>query len=124
MSGRRMILVTGRRLDDLLGVCHRVDLFDYIVAKNGALVYAPRTREETLIGKPVPVEFTRRLAQKGIAHHRGRVIVSAWLPNHIAVLQAIQETGLEFIVTFNRAAVMVLPPGIDKSTGLDYALRR
>jgi hydroxymethylpyrimidine pyrophosphatase-like HAD family hydrolase len=54
----------------------------------------------------------------------GRVIISTWLPNHIAVLQVIQEMGLELHVIFNRAAVMVLPAGVNKVTGLDYALRR
>lgn len=35
----------------------------------------------------------------------GRVIVSTWLPNHVPVLQAIQELGLALHVIFNRAAV-------------------
>jgi len=46
MSGRRVFLVTGRRVDDLLGVCQRTDLFDYVVAENGAVLYAPLRREE------------------------------------------------------------------------------
>ena len=40
------------------------------------------------------------------------------------MLQAIQETGLELHVIFNRAAVMVLPTGVNKATGMDYALRK
>jgi len=124
-SGRRAILVTGRRLDQLLAVCPQIDLFDYVVAENGALVYAPRTRVETLLGKPPPAEFIERLRSLGVdGVEVGRVIVSTWLPNHIAVLQAIQEMGLEFHVIFNRAAVMVLPAGVNKVTGLDYALRK
>jgi HAD superfamily hydrolase (TIGR01484 family) len=43
---RRLILVTGRELDDLARVCDRLDLFDRIVAENGALLYGPATREE------------------------------------------------------------------------------
>jgi len=124
-SGRRAILVTGRRLDQLLAVCPQIDLFDYVVAENGALVYAPRTRVETLLGKPPLAEFIERLRSLGVdGVEVGRVIVSTWLPNHIAVLQAIQEMGLEFHVIFNRAAVMVLPAGVNKVTGLDYALRK
>jgi len=123
-SGRRAILVTGRRLDQRLAVCPQIDLFDYVVAENGALVYAPRTRVETLLGKPPPIEFIERLRSLGVDVEVGRVIVSTWLPNHIAVLQAIQEMGLEFHVIFNRAAVMVLPAGVNKVTGLDYALRK
>jgi HAD superfamily hydrolase (TIGR01484 family) len=124
-SGRRAILVTGRRLDQLLAVCPQIDLFDYVVAENGALVYAPRTRAETLLGKRPPVEFIERLSSLGVdGIEVGRVIVSTSLPNHIAVLRVIQEMGLELHVIFNRGAVMVLPAGVNKLTVLDYALRK
>ena len=43
-SGRRAILVTGRQLDDLQRVCPRLELFDRVVAENGALLYRPQTR--------------------------------------------------------------------------------
>jgi HAD superfamily hydrolase (TIGR01484 family) len=125
MSGRRAILATGRRLDDLLAVCPHIHLFDYVVAENGAVVYAPRTREETMLGKRPPAEFIERLASLGVDQIEvGRVIVATWLPHHTAVLQAIQEMGLELLVIFNRTAVMVLPAGVNKATGLDYALRK
>jgi hydroxymethylpyrimidine pyrophosphatase-like HAD family hydrolase len=52
MSGRRAILVTGRQLDDLLTVCPRLSVFDYVVAENGAVLYEPRTRQQTLLGQP------------------------------------------------------------------------
>jgi HAD superfamily hydrolase (TIGR01484 family) len=47
LSGRRAILVTGRRLADLLAILPYIRLFDYVVAENGAVVYEPRTRQET-----------------------------------------------------------------------------
>jgi HAD superfamily hydrolase (TIGR01484 family) len=124
-SGRRAILVTGRRLDELLKVFPQVDLFDYIVAENGAVVYAPRTREETLLGKPPPADFVKCLENLGVNPIEvGRVIVATYLLNQTAVLEAIQETGLELHIVFNRNALMVLPAGINKATGLDYALRK
>ena len=124
-SGRRAILVTGRRLDDLLRAFAEIEVFDYVVAENGALVYSPHTREQILLGKPPPAHFMERLTNLGVNPIEvGRVIVSTWLPNHGRVLQAIQETGLELLVIFNKAAVMILPAGINKTTGLDYALRK
>lgn len=51
-SGRRAILVTGRRLDQLLAVCPQIDLFDYVVVENGALVYSPRTRRKLCSANP------------------------------------------------------------------------
>jgi hydroxymethylpyrimidine pyrophosphatase-like HAD family hydrolase len=37
MSGRRAILLTGRRLDDLVAIFPRIGLFDYVVAENSRL---------------------------------------------------------------------------------------
>ncbi|HSF25109.1 MAG TPA: HAD-IIB family hydrolase [Blastocatellia bacterium] len=125
MSGRRAILLTGRRVDDLLAVCPRVRLFDYVVAENGAVLYEPRTREQTLLGKPPPAEFVQRLGElTNDSIDTGQVVVSTLLPHHAAVLQAIQEMGLELQLIFNREAVMVLPPGVNKASGMEYALRK
>ena len=38
-SGRQVVLVTGRELEDLLRIVPRPELFDRIVAENGALMY-------------------------------------------------------------------------------------
>jgi HAD superfamily hydrolase (TIGR01484 family) len=124
-SGRRAILVTGRRLDDLRQSCPNLSLFDCIVAENGAVFCEPRTREETLLAEPPPTEFIERLKELSVSPLEiGRVIVATWLPHHLSVLQVIQEMGLELHMVFNRASVMVLPAGINKSTGMNYALRR
>lgn len=124
-SGRRVVLITGRRLEDLMTALPRLELFDYVVAENGAVVYEPATHKETSLAKPPPPRFIQRLQELGVGPLEvGRVIVATWLPHHTAVVQAIQEMGLELHVVFNRSAVMVLPTGTNKATGMDYALRR
>ncbi len=125
MSGRRAILITGRRLDSLRESCPNLSLFDYVVAENGAIVYEPRTNEQTLLAKPPPAEFIARLKELGVDPLEiGRVIVATWMPLQVAVLQAIQEMGLELHIVFNRRAVMVLPAGVNKATGMEFALRK
>jgi hypothetical protein len=52
------------------------------------------------------------------------VIVATWEPHQTTVLGVIREQGLEHQVIFNKGAVMVLPPGVNKATGLDSALAR
>lgn len=124
-SGRRAILLTGRRLEPLQAVCPYLDLFDFVVVENGALVYAPGTRETTPLGEPPPASFVERLRELGVDRLEvGDVLVATSLPYHRQVLQAIQELGLELLVIFNRDAVMVLPSGVNKATGLRYALRK
>ncbi len=125
LSGRRVVLLTGRRVDDLLAVFSHTRLFDYVVAENGAVLYDPRTREQTCLGKPPSEEFLQRVRElTGDSIARGKVVVSTCLSNQVAMLQAIQETGQELQIIFNRDAVMVLPSGINKAGGLEYALRK
>ena len=122
-SGRRLIMVTGRQLDDLLAVFPPVQLFDLIVAENGALLYRPAGHEEKLLGEPPPEAFVAALRQQGIEPLAvGRVIVATWEPHETTVLETIRELGLELQVIFNKGAVMVLPAGINKATGLSAAL--
>lgn len=124
-SGRRIILVTGRRLDDLLTVCERPQLFDLIVAENGALVYDPDTREETVLGNPPSKALLRALRARAVEPLEiGQVIVATLEPHRSAVQDAVWELGLEAQVIGNRGAVMVLPAGINKATGLGFALRK
>ncbi len=122
-SGRRLILVTGRQLPDLQDVFARVDLFDRVVVENGAVVYDPVTREQTRLGDPPSEEFVaelRRLRVEPLSI--GQVIVATWEPQQALVLDAIRRLGLELHVIFNKGAVMVLPSGLNKASGLAAAL--
>jgi HAD superfamily hydrolase (TIGR01484 family) len=123
-SGRKLILVTGRELPDLQRLFPEHTLFDRIVAENGALIYRPATLEERLLGERPPEAFIQKLKEQQIKPLSvGRVIVSTWEPHQAVVLDAIKETGLEYQVIFNKGAVMVLPPGINKAKGLHEALK-
>jgi HAD superfamily hydrolase (TIGR01484 family) len=122
-SGRRLVMVTGRELPDLERVCPRLDLFDRVVAENGALLYTPATKEARLLGPRPPDEFVARLKDLAIEPLSvGRVIVATWEPNETTVLEAIRELGLDLQIIFNKGAVMVLPNGINKASGLGAAL--
>jgi hydroxymethylpyrimidine pyrophosphatase-like HAD family hydrolase len=122
-SGRKLVLVTGRELDQLQEVMPRLDLFERVVAENGALIYRPETREERLLDEPPPQSFVDLLVERGVGPISvGRVIVATWEPHENTVLKTIRDCGLELQVIFNKGAVMVLPAGINKATGLRAAL--
>ncbi|MBD2120836.1 HAD family hydrolase [Trichocoleus sp. FACHB-262] len=124
-SGRKLILVTGRRLDELFQVLPQVDWFDCVVAENGALLYWPRTREEQLLGDRPPAAFIQALQERQVDSLAvGRVIVATWKPYETTVLEIIKDLGLELQIIFNKEAVMVLPSGLNKATGLKAALER
>src|ERR1700676_3444479 len=84
----------------------------------------PAKREEKLLGEPPPKPFVRALRERGVSPIAvGRVIVATWKPHETSVLEVIRDLGLELHVTFNKDAVMVLPTGLSKATGLAEALR-
>jgi HAD superfamily hydrolase (TIGR01484 family) len=123
-SGRQLLLVTGRELDGLLAIFPHVRLFDCVVAENGAVLYHPASQHTTLLNEPPPEAFIRTLQARGVSPlSAGRVIVATWQPQETAVLEVIRDLGLELQVIFNKGAVMVLPAGVTKATGLAAALR-
>ena len=122
-SGRQVILVTGRELEDLARVCPYLDRFSRIVAENGAVLYEPATRRERLLAEAAPQALVRALQGRGtMPLSVGRVIVATREPHEVEVLGAIRELGLEHEVIFNKGAVMVLPSGVNKATGMAAAL--
>ena len=121
--GGKIILVTGRELDDLQRVFPQINLFDYVVAENGALLYSPTTRQEKLLGPQPAFEFIQKLRDRQVDPLSvGRVIVATCHPNEITVLECIRDLGLELQVIFNKGSVMVLPSGINKASGLTAVL--
>jgi hydroxymethylpyrimidine pyrophosphatase-like HAD family hydrolase/energy-coupling factor transporter ATP-binding protein EcfA2 len=121
-SGRRPILVTGRQLNDLFQVFPEHAIFDRIVSDNGAVLYAPASRETKALAQPPPAAFLDALREKGVPFTVGEVIVATVEPYDTAVLEAIKEQGLELQVIYNKGSVMILPSGVNKSTGLAAAL--
>jgi HAD superfamily hydrolase (TIGR01484 family) len=124
-GARRLILVTGRELPDLQRAMPALDLFDLVVVENGAVLYDPANHEEHILADPPPAEFVARLRALGVDPLSvGRVIVASWEPNEAKVLAAIRELQLDLQITFNKGAVMVLPVGVSKASGLMAALKR
>jgi HAD superfamily hydrolase (TIGR01484 family) len=122
-SGRKLILVTGRVLPELLETFPQMALCERVVAENGALLYTPATKEQKqLAPAPSPV-FVEELQRRGVRHLSvGGTIVATHEPYETVVLDVIRDLGLELRIVFNKGAVMVLPAGINKATGLRAAL--
>ncbi len=122
-AGRRVLLVTGRRLDDLERVCPDLSVFDAVVAENGATYSKAPAFQPRLLAPAPPQEFFDRLRARGVTPlDRGAVIVATTQPHELEVVDAIRALGLELQVIFNKGAVMVLPSGVNKASGLEFAL--
>jgi hydroxymethylpyrimidine pyrophosphatase-like HAD family hydrolase len=122
-AGKKLLLVSGRELEDLTTACHRLAIFDSLVLENGAVIVDPVSREVRRLANPPPPAFVNALRQRNVLPlHEGHVIVATWEPHEVAVLELIREMKLELQVIFNKGAVMILPSGVNKASGLKAAL--
>lgn len=122
-SGRKVVLVTGRQLDDLQRIFPQLSLFERVVAENGAVLFRPQTGETKLLAEAPPQVFIDALHQRGVSpFSTGLAIVASEQPEDAKILAVIRELGLELQVIYNKGAVMVLPSGASKGTGLLAAL--
>lgn len=123
-AGVRPVLVTGRRLDDLRTVCRALHVFVLVVAENGAVLYDPAADAVEDLAPPPPAAFLAALDAACVPFAAGRVVVASVRPHERAIRATIHRQRLPLRVVFNREAVMVLPTGVGKETGLRAALRR
>src|SRR5262249_1729933 len=95
-SGRKLVLVTGRPVEDLMRLFPQAGLCERVVGENGAVLYQPATRDiKTLAEKP-PEKFIDALRKRHVVPLSiGRVIVATSKPQETAVLEAIHDLGLE-----------------------------
>jgi hydroxymethylpyrimidine pyrophosphatase-like HAD family hydrolase len=122
-SGRQLILVTGRELDDLLDICPDVSVFDRIVGENGGVLYNPRTGRTRTLAESPPADFVEVLRTAGVTPLAvGQVLVATTSAHGRTVQQSIARRGHGFQVVLNRDSLMVLPAGVDKASGLRAAL--
>ncbi len=122
-SGRKLVLVTGRELPDLVEVCPRLDLFDRVVVENGALLFDPATKQERSLGPEPSLDVRRSPEGEGRRAAVGRALDRRHLGaernrgagGHPRARARIPDH-------FNKGAVMVLAAGINKASGLAAAL--
>jgi hydroxymethylpyrimidine pyrophosphatase-like HAD family hydrolase len=121
-AGLRLIMVTGRELADLFNTFAHSDIFDRIVAENGAVLYDPAAQTSEIIAPPPPPALVERLRKASVPVSVGHSIVATVEPFEHEMLAAIHDLGLEWHIIFNKGAVMALPADVTKATGLAPAL--
>ncbi len=122
LAGLVIILVTGRTLANLPDHDLFAELCEAIVSENGAAIYFPRRDAVELpFGRLSPM-LLKSLQAIEIPLERGMAIAATHVPYDREILKVLHYAGGGATVEYNRGAVMVLPPGATKGTGLRYAL--
>ena len=120
----RTFLVTGRELADFEAMGSFLSLFDMIIAENGAVLHDPGTGETRALCPPPPEALVAELTRRGVSPLGvGAAIIATREPHETVAIEVIKELGLEFQVIFNKGAVMILPSGVTKASGLRAALK-
>ena len=120
-NGRRVLLCTGRRLENLQTVFPEVDRhFDAVVAENGGVLAIDSVIVHVAEG--LPPELGAALARAGIPYRAGHVLLATEAVHDEVVLREIERLGLEAQLVYNRGALMILPAGVSKGAGLLNAL--
>lgn len=121
MAGCLLFLVTGRRYQSLnLGLLEKV--FTGMVWENGAVYHHVATNEVYMPFGYIAPHLTAALEDAGIPLDYGLSIVSTWRAYEDAVMQVLDDQGGGATVMRNKGAVMLLPPGASKGTGLQSLL--
>jgi hydroxymethylpyrimidine pyrophosphatase-like HAD family hydrolase len=122
LRGIAVVLVTGRRLDELRQVAGNLACFNAVVAENGAVLYFPDSGRHALIGHPANPAFLAELRRRRIEFVAGESVIEADASAAPAFLECIRAFEEPLILAFNRSRLMVLPQAIAKSVGLRRAL--
>ncbi|MGC4002357.1 MAG: HAD family hydrolase [Pirellulales bacterium] len=123
-SGRKFFIVTGRELPELKSIFAELRLCDGVVAENGGLLYFPQDDSEQVLGESLPEQFLTEVSRREIKPFSvGKVIFASWRPHEGPILEVIQNLGLGHQIVFNKDAVMVLPAGVNKASGLSALLK-
>lgn len=120
-QGIKVVLVTGRRLAHLAADTE-VAMFDAVVAENGAVLAFPESGRHVRLAPAVSQPFVDELTRRGLSFVRGECVIETDAALAVPVLDAIRALEQPHMLAFNRGRLMVLPPGVAKSTGLRQAL--
>jgi len=122
-AGVRLILVTGRTFFELTRVCDCLELFDAVVAENGAVIYYPASAMIRDLGPAVPARLLAEFDRRGLCYQVGRVIVGVARADEGTARDALGAAGVTCDLVPNRAAIMLLPAGVSKGSGVEQVLR-
>jgi hydroxymethylpyrimidine pyrophosphatase-like HAD family hydrolase len=120
--GIYVLLVTGRRVPDLMRVAGDLSCFDVVVGENGAVLYFPANDRHVRLGRPPSAAVIGELRRRGIAFDVGDSVIEADANAAAKIVEVIRALEQPLVLAFNRSRLMVLPQAIAKSTGLRRAL--
>jgi hydroxymethylpyrimidine pyrophosphatase-like HAD family hydrolase len=123
-AGWKLVLATGRPHEELLEVCPRVAMFDLVIDENGAVLYVPGQGVVEELAERPDGRLREEMRRLGLPVTAGRIVTLTQQPHQREVREIIRRHNLALDVFCNRYAVMVVPRGTSKASGLRTGLAR
>lgn len=121
-QGVAVLVVTGRRLDELRAVAGDLRFADAVVGEGGAVVLYPAS-DLTFAPFPAPSRvLLDELSRRRVPFTAGQSVIEAEASVASTILEIIRQRELPLVILFNRSRLMVLPQSVSKATGLKDAL--
>jgi len=116
-------IISGRDLPFLTNVNSSLeDVFSFLVAENGAVSYFLDGQEKTVLGSDWSQKAKQVFQKSGIPMHFAEVMFATSIDYAERVSDFLKKSGLEAKLVPNRDSLMVLPPDVDKGTGVAAAV--
>ncbi|MGH8176835.1 MAG: HAD-IIB family hydrolase [Steroidobacter sp.] len=123
-TGRKLILVTGRVLRELLEIFPEARIFDYVVAENGAVMYRPATRQSAILAQAPPEILLQELQRRQVTPMSvGSSSITTLQTGREQIREALHKLGLDFQIMSSDGVLSVLPAGVDKAYGVKAVLK-
>lgn len=112
-------IISGRDLSFLQRVDNSLsNVFSFLIAENGAISYFSDLKKKEVLGRDWSERARSVFRNSGIPMHFAEVMFATSIVYASQIEQFLTKSGLDAKMVPNRDSLMVLPPDVDKGTGV------
>ncbi len=112
-------IISGRDLSFLMKVDQALsNVFSFLIADNGAVSYFSDLKRKEVLGKEWAEKAKRLFPTSGIPMHSSEVMFATSIQYAPRFSEFLSKSGFEAKLIPNRDSLMIVPPNVDKGTGV------
>jgi len=117
-------IISGRDLSFLQNVNEELsNVFSFLVAENGAISYFSDSKEKNVLGKDWTEKARKVFRNSDIPLHFAEIMFATRIEYASQISELLLKTGLDAKLVPNKDSLMILPPDVDKGTGVSSAVQ-
>jgi hydroxymethylpyrimidine pyrophosphatase-like HAD family hydrolase len=112
-------IISGRDLPFLQNVNEELsNVFSFLVAENGAISYFSDSKEKNVLGRDWTEKARKAFRNSDIPLHFAEIMFATRIDYAPQISELLSKTGLDAKLVPNKDSLMILPPDVDKGTGV------